>query len=252
MKTVVLGVLSYNNPSYTDRLCDNIFSKIKEKYSLIVLDNGSDKDKISKNTTDIIENNRRMTGGFNSIIDIANIKFPTFDYIWFFTNDCYFTTDQDPLLNMLEKYKTISDLGILHPSLSPEVKVCYDIKNTGRKGVKIVNEYDFVCPMFSKNALESIGGRFNNKFFYGWGIDHESSFLVRKNNLLVGINHDIIVNHNTSTTYDNGLDCLFKNRNEYYDSAGLEMRTVLSEQYGSNWNILFKTNYNKKVGVWYE
>jgi hypothetical protein len=153
---------------------------------------------------------------------------------------------------MLNKFSKITELGILHPSLFSEVKVCYDVKNVGRKGVNIVNEYDFVCPMFSKKAIESIGGRFNDDFFYGWGIDHESSFLVRKNNLLVGINHDIIVNHNTSTTYDTGLDNLFKNRDEYYNSAGTEMKKVLSEKYGVNWHYLFKTNYNTNLGMWYE
>jgi glycosyltransferase involved in cell wall biosynthesis len=248
MKTTI-GILSFNNPNYTDRLVENINKLIKINYQLIVFDNGSDKDKISKYTTHRCDDNVRMTGGFNNIIKSAN----EFDYIWFFTNDCYFVTeDVDPLENMLEKFIKYNDIGILHPSLDQKVNVCYDIKNTKSSGVKIVSEYDFVCPMFSKKALEYCGGNFNNNLICGWGIDYETSFLVRSNNLKVAINHDLIVMHNTSATYDQGLDCTYSDRNKFYDAAFKEMYSVLDQKYGVGWSYKFKSMYREKVGEWYE
>jgi hypothetical protein len=247
MKTTI-GILSYNNPLYTNRLVENIKQLVKIDYSLIVYDNGSDQDKISKYTTHRIDTNVRMTGGFNNIINESD----SFDYIWLFTNDCYFITNSDPLENMLNKMKKYPDIGILHPSMDQRVDVCYDIKNTGRRGLKVVSEYDFVCPMFTKKALEFCGGKFNPQLVCGWGIDYETSFLVRSNGLKLAINHDLIVMHNTSSTYDQGLDCKYKDRHQFYDAAYKEMYDVMNIKYGIGWSFKFKISHNDKVGEWYE
>lgn len=249
MKTTI-GILNYNNPAFTDRLVENLNAIIKHSHTMIVYDNGSDEDKISKYTTHRSDINSRMTGGLNQIIKIAN---GDYDYIWFFTNDCYFTTtDRDPLKNMLQKMEKYTDIGILHPSMHQNVNVCYDIKNNNRKGVKIVSEYDFVCPLFTKKALDMCGGIFNTSLVCGWGLDYETSFLIRSNGMKIAINHDLVVMHNTSATYDQGLDSLYRNRNEFYDSACTEMYKVLNDKYGNGWNIKFKNNFNDKVGEWYE
>jgi GT2 family glycosyltransferase len=245
---ITIGILSYNNPSYTDRLVENIKDLINTDHSLIVYDNGSDLDKISKYTTHRTDTNVRMTGGFNNIINESH----SFDYIWLFTNDCYFETKIDPLENMINKITKYPDIGILHPSMDQRVNVCYDIKNTGRRGLKIVSEYDFVCPMFSKKALEFCGGKFNQQLVCGWGIDYETSFLVRASGLKLAINHDLIVMHNTSSTYDQGLDCKYKDRNEFYDAAYKEMYDVMNAKYGMGWSFKFKVLFNDKVGEWYE
>lgn len=251
MKTLI-GILSYNSPLLTDRLVENIKSLVNLPYDLIVYDNGSLTDKVSKYTTSRGETNCRMTRGFNEIIKIAKESGQNYDYFWFFTNDCYFITKIDPLQSMLQRMNKYPNLGILHPSMDQRVNVCYDIKNEKQSGVKIVTEYDFVCPMFSKRGLDAIGGNFNHDLFLGWGIDYESSFLVRKNGMQVGINHDLIVMHNTSSTYNNGLDCKFKNKEQYYDSAFEEMYSVLNNKYGIYWNIHFKQTFTDHVGEWYE
>jgi len=252
MSKIVIGILSYNNPSYTDRLYFNLKSVLKTECDIIVFDNGSDIDKISQFTTHRIENNCRMTCGFNHIIQAAMNSNTNLEYIWFFTNDCFFETSIDPLHSMISSFEKYPKIGILHPALSKNVKVCYDIKHIDRGGIKIVCEYDFVCPMFSRKALDAIGNEFTKEFYFGWGMDHESSYLVRKNGMKVAINHDLVVMHNTSTTYNLGLDSEFQNSNEYYTAAGLQMIEVMTKKYGHNWNQLFTQNYNEEVGIWYE
>jgi len=251
MKTLI-AILSYNNPELTDRLVENLKLRINIPYDLMVYDNGSSPDKISKYTTNRGQKNCRMTRGFNEIIKLAKESGQDYNYFWFFTNDCYFVSDTDPLENMLQKMSKYPNIGILHPSMDQNVRVSYDIKNKKQSGVKIVVEYDFVCPMFSKRCLEAVGGAFNHNLFLGWGIDHETSYLSRKNEMQVGINHDLIVMHNTSSTYDNGFDCKFKDRKQYYSSAFREMYSVLNNQYGINWNELFKKTFTDHVGEWYE
>lgn len=249
MKTVGL-ILSYNNPKMTDRLVENIRSVFRSNFDFIVVDNGSDKDKISKYTTHFIDKNVRMTGGFNAGIEMIKNDYSDYDAIWFFTNDCFFYDDgKCPLENseyFLNKY---SEIGILHPAESNEVEVCYDVKyDKTIGGVKIVTEYDIVCPIFTRKAIEAMGGNFNKRLFQGWGSDHESSYLVRKAGLLVGINHQIRVGHNTSSTYDAGLDKLHPNRQSYYNAAMSEMYQVLNEMYGNNWHNLFSTSFTQRKG----
>lgn len=249
MRTVGI-ILSYNNPSMTDRLVENIKENVKKKFDYIVLDNGSDEDKVSKYTTHKIEKNCRMTRGFNEGISIIEKEYPDYDNIWFFTNDCFFVSnDSCPLEsceNFLERYPSI---GIIHPSESRNVEVCYDVyHNESIKGVKIVTEYDIVCPIFTRKAVEAIGGKFNHDLYQGWGLDHETSYLVRKAGMEVAINHLCVIDHNTSSTYDNGLDNLHPNRNSYYNAAMQEMYQVFGKKYGPNWHRMFNSEYNRNKG----
>ena len=249
MKTVFF-VLSYNNTLMTDRLVENLQRVVEGEFSLVVLDNGSDEDKISTYTTHRIEKNVRMTGGFNEGIKIVKREYPDYDNIWFFTNDCFFVENGVCPLKSSEKFlKKHPKIGILHPSESSEVKVIYDVHHDAKiKGVKLVTEYDIVCPIFTKEAIEAMGGEFNPRLYQGWGLDHESSFLVRKAGLDVGINHEIIVGHNTSSTYDRGLDKLHPNRDSYYSAAMTEMYIVFNEMYGINWHQKFNLMYSANKG----
>lgn len=249
MKTIAI-VLSYNNPMMTDRLVKNIHSVIKKHMDVIVLDNGSDEDKISLYTTHKIENNCRMTLGFNRGIEIVSKEYSDYDNIWFFTNDCYFIDNgKCPLESsefFIDKYPSI---GILHPSENHDVNVIYDVHNDPSiDGVKIVVHYDIVCPIFTRRAIEAIGGNFNEKLYQGWGLDYESSFLVRKAGLQVGINHRTIIGHDTSSTYDKGLDRLHPNRKSYYHAATVEMYNVFNRTYGHDWYNKFSTLYNNDNG----
>lgn len=251
MKTIGL-ILSYNAPAVTDRLVENIKSVVKCEFPLIVLDNGSDKDKISKYATHFILKNCRMTGGFNQGICEVKEFYPDYDNIWFFTSDCYFHTTECPVTNAHANLNKYPQIGILHPSLHDSVKVCYDVKNDGKTtGLKIVAEYDFVCPLFTRQAMAAIGWQFNKDLYQGWGIDFESSFMVRQLDMRVAINHDSIVCHDTSWTYDRGLDKEHKDRDSYYSAAGTEMRQVFEKKYGPKWHMLFCSTFNQDVGQIY-
>jgi hypothetical protein len=249
MKTIFF-ILSYNNPSMTDRLVENLKLVVKRDFILVVLDNGSDSDKTSKYTTHSINENIRMTGGFNKGIEIIEKEYDDYNNIWFFTNDCFFIDNGVCPLESSEKFlQKYPELGILHPSESSEVKVIYDVHyDPSIKGVKLVVEYDIVCPIFTRKAIEAMGRKFNPRLYQGWGLDHESSFLIRQKGYSVGINHEIIVGHDTSSTYDKGLDELHPNRESYYSAAMIEMYNVFNEMYGNHWHQKFNNLYNENKG----
>lgn len=249
MKTCA-AILSYNAPEATDKLLRSIEKTFSKSIPVIVLDNGSSLDKMSKYTTHRLNKNIRMTKGFNVAISLLKKSFESYNNFWLFTNDCYFiNTDICPLTSCekyLEKYPNI---GILHPSESASVNVCYDVKNDPNiKGVKLVAEYDFVCPIFTKECLELLNWEFSNDLYLGWGLDHESSFTARKNGLEVGINHEITIGHETSYTYDNNLDELYTNRNSFYYEAKLQMKEYFNKKYGVDWHSLFSKSYTENCG----
>jgi hypothetical protein len=237
----VIGILNYNMPEITNNLVNQIKKLVKIDYKLIVLDNGSEKNKISKYTTDRKEINTRLTGGMNNILEISKKHNP--DYVWLCTNDIKLEYEIDIFDDMINKMKKDKNLGILHPSLIEPVKnYAYQwmIKKCNEKGyTKNHYTYDIIAPIFSKEALNIIDWKFDNKFIYGWGLDYESAYQIRKNGLSIGIDFDVLLSHQTSITYDSGNDIEFKNRQEYYKKAGENMNKVLIEKYGENWNELF-------------
>lgn len=249
MKTCA-AVLSYNAPEATDKLLESIKNTFSRTIPTTVLDNGSLTDKISKHTTHRIEKNIRMTRGFNLALSILKKEYEDYDNFWLFTNDCYFMPNDLCPLTSCEKYiKKYPDIGILHPSESASVEVCFDVKNNPEiKGVKLVVEYDFVCPIFTKKCLNLLDWRFSDDLYLGWGLDYESSFIARKNGLSVGINHEIVIGHNTSYTYDNNLDELYKNRNSFYFEAKSQMKEYFNKKYGASWHNLFSTTYAESYG----
>lgn len=243
-------VLSYNVPDVTDRLVESIRKVSSVRAPLIVLDNGSAAGKASKYTTHSCHPNNRMTGGFNHGLEIIQKEHPRAHAVWFFTSDCYFTTPRCPFKTAAGCLGLYPDLGILHPSEDPKVHCCWDVHNQQPNGIKIGWMYDFVCPVFTRPMLDLMRWKFRPELTNGWGLDFESSWIAREAGLKVGVVHDLIVNHETSTTYDRGEDPKFSNRKQFYDAALLEMRGVFSKAYGPNWEHRFRTEHVQEVGQW--
>jgi hypothetical protein len=240
---LAIGILSYNMPELTDALVEQIKSKIKIPYKLIVFDNGSDKEKRSKYTTHFIEENTRLTGGMNNILHIARNEVDGLEGIWLCTSDiCLVDKDVDYLLSMALKCKSNESIGVIHPSLiKPVENYAYPwmIKIPGNelhKGYTINHPMvDIICPFYTKKALDVIGWEFEKRFEYGWGIDWLSCYQVRKAGLKIAVDFDILISHQTSVTYDTGNDKEFKNRKEYYQKASENMNKGMVEILGQDW-----------------
>ncbi len=249
MKIVTL-ILHYNVPDVTDRLVENLRQLSRFPGPTLVVDNGSDPGKLSKYITHTQRPNNRMTGGFNFGLEMIRQEHPDSDAVWFFTSDCYFTTGHCPYMDMQIQLERNPDIGILHPSEEPTVHCCWDVHNQAPSGIKLGWMYDFVCPLITRQALDLWNWQFRPELTHGWGIDFESAYLVRQAGLKVGINHQLRINHETSTTYDRGMDDKYANRQRFYDAALVEMRRVLGQAYGPDWEYRFQHEYTEGVGTW--
>ena len=85
MKTLV-SILNHNLPEYTDYLYDNLSPYQSNIYDLIVIDNGSSSEKISKYTTHTLDSNSYMGGGFNAAMQLV-LSSDEYDSLLFLNND---------------------------------------------------------------------------------------------------------------------------------------------------------------------
>jgi GT2 family glycosyltransferase len=240
MKTTI-GILSYNMPHLTDTLYEQLRGLVRSQVEYVVVDNGSDADKVAKCTTHRFADNKRLTGGMNRILDAAKGS----DFVWLCTNDISVspTIDVCPVELMLRKIEHNPKIGVIHPSLYPEPVPGYDYRFMLHKAfagcVTGHPMVDIICPLYTKAALDAFGWQFDPRFEYGWGIDYDSCVCARFRGLTVAVDHDIRVAHQTSITYDSGRDPEFKNRNEYYSKAFENMNAVMESKYEKNWRKLF-------------
>jgi GT2 family glycosyltransferase len=242
----VVGILSYNMPHLTDSLYNQLKALVKVPAEFVVLDNGSDKDKIAASTTHFAHPNSRLTGGMNRILKEAK----GVDYVWLCTNDVRFVGGGDPLATMIGKCERDPSIGCVHPGLIEPVPgyayqwmVAYPLGSTPaspRGGCTVgVPMVDIICPLYTRAAMDANNWEFDPRFAYGWGIDYDSCLKLRRAGLTVAVDFDVLADHQTSVTYDSGRDREFKNRNEYYGKAMENMSAVMTDKYGTEWRKLF-------------
>lgn len=224
-------------PHLTEALYTQLKSLVKVPVEYVVLDNGSDSDKFASCTTHFKSPNTRLTGGMNHILKEAKDS----DYVWLCTNDIAFNTTVDPVQSMIDCINNNPQIGCIHPSLIepvPNYAFPWMInKNVGcTTGHSMV---DIICPFFTKKAMDANAWEFDPQFAYGWGIDYDMCYKIRKAGMQIAVDHSLIATHQTSVTYDSGRDKEFKNRNEYYNKAFENMSFVMAGKYGPNWRKLF-------------
>ena len=75
---IVLGILSYNNPEETDALYDKLYAELESltdfNIEFIVLDNGSDNDKIASRVTHRLFDRVELDDGIKYILKLAQEK----------------------------------------------------------------------------------------------------------------------------------------------------------------------------------
>ena len=241
---IVIGVLSYNISELTDSFCNQLKKLIKEQYKLIVLDNGSDKEKIASSTTNRLFENTKLTGGMNEILKLSKSYNP--DIVWLCTNDISLEYNLDPIKSMIQKLEQNLDVGVIHPSLIqpvPNYAYPWMIKKENETGItKNHIMVDIIAPVYTKYALNIIDWKFDKRF-ESWGIDWDSCYQIRKSGLKIAVDFDILLNHKTSVVYDTGNAKEFKNRQEYYKKASEQMNKIMIKKYGADWVKIMQTKF---------
>lgn len=243
LKKTAIIIISHNSREVTDYLCENIIRNTRSLYDIIVVETGSDLDKISSFTSVWVKEGIRMTRGFNIGIHHAlekekwnnydnNEKFQ-YTAFWCLVNDTILDNDIDTLTPLIESMEENKDCGMIHPYIknahSPYLK-----KQEGSKITK-TSFVEVVCPLFSRKAIMLDPNPFNYIFKYGWGLDYTFGDVLYRNLLRMYISNEVGIIHNAGTTTKSGADENFVNIQQQFNTSRENMIKGLKYLHGKEW-----------------
>jgi len=186
MKTLV-AILQYNTFELTDSLYETLKPYEQDIYDLIVVDNGSHTDKISKYTTHALNENVFYGGGVSVILDLF-LESSQYDSVIILNNDLhlhgfnYIKTLREEMIK--GDFKLISPC-VLEPHTGEQS--CWRSMRPWHTGTtREVPYIDYQAPMFSRELAKKMHP-IPQELFYGWGIDILSSIICEENNWKIGV-----------------------------------------------------------------
>ena len=215
-KTAVI-ILNCNLPDYTDMLVESLLPYRKDEYDVMVFDNGSTPEGMSKYTTYRSETNGFFGGGFEAArqITLAN---PEYDSLLFMNNDLtvHGMGFVKALRNaMLLASGLITDWNRPTTYMFDVVSPCFfNIEPQGQchwktmwnwgRGLRTVPFVDMQAPMMSRRLLEAMGET-DADLMYGWGIDVYMAHICRSNGWKMAVCDNVSMLHHNSLTVKRGV-----------------------------------------------
>lgn len=215
-KTAVI-ILNCNLPDYTDMLVESLLPYRKDEYDVMVFDNGSTPEGMSKYTTYRSETNGFFGGGFESARQIT-LSNPEYDSLLFMNNDLtvHGMGFVKALRNaMLLASGLITDWNRPTTYMFDVVSPCFfNIEPQGQchwktmwnwgRGLRTVPFVDMQAPMMSRRLLEAMGET-DPLLQYGWGIDVYMAHICRSNGWKMAVCDNVSMLHHNSLTVKRGV-----------------------------------------------
>ncbi len=229
METTLAIILNHNLPELTDELYEAIARETWSDCDLVVLDNGSDSDKVSQYTRVRLAENRFFGGAINRAFALV-LESKTYSHLLFLNNDLVLETPR--LLDHLRKaiaegYKLVS------PSIAGHC-AWPQMRRLTQSNVRVVPWVDFVAPLFHRNFIEHVRS-FDDRLAWGWGQDVLSGLVCEEQNWRVGVCDDASVFHLGRQTLErgrlriNGRTCSTSEYRQYAFDAMVEYFTAIGE-----------------------
>jgi len=185
MKILVV-ILHYNTPELTDRLYNQLMQGKDDSYDIMVLDNGSDSDKVSKYTTHQLSENIFFGGGLNIAFQYV-LDNKEYDALLFMNSDLIIHGKE--FVQSLYRELIAHNLKIISPcilEISDNQSYWKPMRSWNSNKTRIVPWIDFQCPMIHRSFIEVVK-QFDNKLQYGWGQDVLSGLICEDNKWNIGV-----------------------------------------------------------------
>ena len=221
-KTAVI-ILNCNLPDYTDILFESLKPYERDDYDVMVFDNGSTPEGMSKYTTYRSETNGFFGGGFESArqITLAN---PEYDSLLFMNNDLtvHGMNFVRSLRSEMFSTKLSEDDAYTtwwkenHPIVYDVVSPCFfniepqgqchwkTMRNWGSKSPREVPFVDMQGPLMSRRLLEAMGPT-DPDLMYGWGLDFVMALTCERNDWKMAVCDNVSMLHHNSLTVKRGV-----------------------------------------------
>jgi hypothetical protein len=204
MKTLAV-IYNHNLPEMTDSLWESLDPHKRGDYELILIDNGSRPENVSKYTTHETSQNCYFGGALNLAMELF-LDSGEYDSLLSLNNDLVIQGDNfirtlwSDMIN--HNYKIISPC-VLQVESQCKWKYMHCWNQSKPRDVKWV---DFQAPLMHKDFVEEVK-QFPNELIYGWGQDMLSGIICDQKGWKVGVADRCPLIHHSAKTYkDNKSD----------------------------------------------
>ena len=185
IKKLAIIITSFNLPSLTDRLVEQVQRSIGFPYELFVFDNGSEKGKISKYTTHRVEKNIGLSKGIDYIYNIAKTN-KNIDAYWFLCNDIVLDKNVDYLEELVKFYNELSKkykIACITPSVYPseEYPISSQMKRQSNSRFRPIVYWEWDAALLIRDFMDKFYPNGFNLGTYHAGVNVELSYQAWKN-----------------------------------------------------------------------
>lgn len=243
MKKTLAAILHYNSTKYTDTLYEMLKPYEREDYDLFVIDNGSDKDKMSKYTSFRLEENVYYGGGLDVTMNYF-LENPQYDSMILLNSDLIIHGNSF-IKSLREELFSQEDLVLVSGCvMQPEQNQCYwkAVHNWGQKTIRYVPWVDYQCSLLKRKFVEEVKG-FGSKF--GWVQDIVTGIVCEKKGWKIGVCDWLPVIHfGNGSIKDNSNDPIISQYNKlaeqemvnYFRERGLIDDFLRMRKLGENYS----------------
>ena len=232
-KTVAAIIVNYNMPERADALYEHINRTTETPVVTYLVDNGSDKMPLAKNTNVELEENVQTTAGWLQGLHAADAAGVHIDYYWFLITSAEFVDDNDVLTPLVQLAELDNRIVGVHPALTRDSTTAWKHMITkGTEWPRSVWTIDNIASLYDAKWFNSVG-RFDSRFIYAWGIDLELGYLARQQQRRLYICEACKVRKVTDIAYS--LDRMGMTAAQRRELAGENMEEVMTAKYGAKW-----------------
>lgn len=194
MAKVLVTILHYNSPRFTDVLYRQLKPYEREDYDLLVIDNGSEPGRSSRYAGLVLPENLFFGGGLNLAFELVR-KQPEYEALFFLNSDLIVHGFQ--LVRLLWREMCRHQLTLLSPAVMyPHEFQWYQRQmfNWGSAGTRPVRCMDFQCPLIHRRLIEAVPV-LPKELCLGWGLDFLLALACLDRNWQMGVTDLISVIH---------------------------------------------------------
>lgn len=185
MTNSLVAILHYNTVKYTDTLYELLKPYERNDYDLIVIDNGSELNKMSRYTTFRLDENIYFGGGLDVTMNYF-LENSRYDSMMLLNSDLI-VHGHNFVSGLRKELFADEDLVIASGCvLQPEYHQCHwrMVHNWGHKEIRHVPWVDYQCALLKRKFVEEIKG-FGSKF--GWVQDVMSGIVCEEKGWKIGV-----------------------------------------------------------------
>lgn len=241
--------MNYNLPSHADGIYEKLIKDGFNKNNVILVDNGSDKADVAKNTTMRLPWNIRVTGQMKMSMDYLLDYFPEDYYLYISTSaSLYDDINYKQVIDYIIDDLSSQNVAMIASSLSGGLYKNFPTQNHDllKYEYSIVGLLQPMMVIYEDRFLRSCRnnniGCYNPSLIRGHGIDTEMRFFADKINKKCIVARDMHIEWLTNHTHVLGL--ADEPRSQYKAKARKEAVNAFYDRYGKNWRSKVIDPYN--------